>query len=711
MQYVEERTNLMKSGADINSESCLKSDAKALDYFNKEVLPVVSSCEDGIAKITAMQIKDSNDANVAADKSALRISLILVILIIAASVIGIVIGLLVSANIKKTIASIVSQVNDVAEAVLGGNAHKKADVEQTNIEFREIPAGLNKVIEAFYSPLQMSYEFIGTIGKGVIPQKNNVALKGYFEEIRNSANNCIDGLQGLVEVNNILQKMAVNDYTVKVEGNYQGIYNDVCGATNLVRERVLHIINICQNISDGNLVDLADLKHTGKRSENDRLIPSVIKMSEAINSLIIDANNLANAAMEGKLGTRADASKHQGDFGKVIEGINSTLDAVVQPVNVAAECLSRISIGDMPPVITAKYNGDFNLIINNLNVLINALNEIILKARLVAEGDLTIDMKKRSDNDQLMQSLTDMVKATANIISEFQSAANNISASSQQMSSTSQQMSQGASEQASSTEEVSSSMEEMAANIQQNTENARQTEKIALNASEGIAKTAEAAQTTLKYMQEITDKVSIIGEIARQTNILALNAAVEAARAGEYGKGFAVVAAEVRKLAERSQVAAVEIDALTKTSLRTTEEAGKMMAAIVPEISKTGKLVQEIAAASIEQNSGADQVNNAIQQLNQVTQQNAAASEEMATSSEELASQAQELLETISFFKLEAGNDFKKKLAVNDKGLKPATHVAVAHIDKKEHALHEMKHKGININMGKDNLDSNYEKF
>jgi methyl-accepting chemotaxis protein len=255
-------------------------------------------------------------------------------------------------------------------------------------------------------------------------------------------------------------------------------------------------------------------------------------------------------------------------------------------------------------------------------------------------------------------------------------------------------------------------MEEMAANIQQNTENAQQTEKIALNAAEAINKVNEASEQTLRYMQDIADKVSIIGEIARQTNILALNAAVEAARAGEHGKGFAVVAAEVRKLAERSQVSAVEIDSLTKNSVRATEESGKLLAAIAPEIGKTAKLVQEIAAASMEQNSGADQVNNAIQQLNQVTQQNAAASEEMATSSEELASQAQQLLEMISFFKLKNGESVRKSSTLAEKS-KPSNAKAahVAHIEKPalKHADHAPK--GITINMGKDNIDSNYEKF
>jgi methyl-accepting chemotaxis protein len=193
----------------------------------------------------------------------------------------------------------------------------------------------------------------------------------------------------------------------------------------------------------------------------------------------------------------------------------------------------------------------------------------------------------------------------------------------------------------------------MAANIQQNTDNAQQTEKITLNVSQGVEKVGNASRESLESIRNIADKIGIINDIAFQTNILALNAAVEAARAGEHGKGFAVVAAEVRKLAERSKIAADEIVALASKSVNVTEDASELMGSLIPEIEKTAKLVQEIAAASIEQNSGSDQINNAIQQLNTVTQQNAASSEELATSSEELSSQAEQLKELIGFFRLD----------------------------------------------------------
>jgi methyl-accepting chemotaxis protein len=196
----------------------------------------------------------------------------------------------------------------------------------------------------------------------------------------------------------------------------------------------------------------------------------------------------------------------------------------------------------------------------------------------------------------------------------------------------------------------------MAANIRQNADNATQTEKIAMQSSKDADQGGQAVTETVTAMKQIAEKISIIEEIARQTDLLALNAAIEAARAGEHGKGFAVVASEVRKLAERSQLAAGEIGKLSSSSVEVAEKAGAMLTRMVPDIQKTAELVQEISAASNEQNTGADQINKAIQQLDQVIQQNASASEEMASTSEELSSQAERLQHIISFFKLDTGS-------------------------------------------------------
>ncbi len=382
---------------------------------------------------------------------------------------------------------------------------------------------------------------------------------------------------------------------------------------------------------------------------------------KTIKLLVEEIGKLVEAAVGGRLTVRSDPEKTTVEFRKIPEGINRTLDALIEPLNVAATYVDKISKGDIPELITKEYQGDFNLIKENLNALIIAQNQIIEKAVLISNGDLSVELKKRSEKDTLMQSLNDMVRSTSKTIDEFRFAADNIASAGGQISTGSQQMSQGASEQASSTEEISSSMEEMVSNIQQNTENAQQTQKIALIAVEGIRKGSKSVSTAVESMKNIAYKIKIINDIAFQTNILALNAAVEAARAGEHGKGFAVVASEVRKLAERSKIAADEIDELSRSGVEVSVEAGTQLTDVVPQIEKTANLVQEIAAASIEMNSGAMQVNTSIQQLSMVTQQNAASSEEMATSSEELSSQAEKLKEIISFFRTGNEENFKFK--------------------------------------------------
>ncbi len=281
--------------------------------------------------------------------------------------------------------------------------------------------------------------------------------------------------------------------------------------------------------------------------------------------------------------------------------------------------------------------------------------EISRHAQLLSIGDLTkhIGFDKREDEiGQLAASMKDMNGKLKNIVENITSSVENVSNGSEQISTSAQQLSQGATEQAAGAEEVSASMEQMSANIQQNSDNASQTEKIAKKVVEDANKSGESVTQTVSAMKQIANKISIIEEIARQTNLLALNAAIEAARAGEHGKGFAVVASEVRKLAERSGIAAGEISELSNHSVQIAETAGDLLSKLVPDIKKTAELVHEISAASNEQRVGVEQINTSILQLDDVIQQNSASSEELAATSEELSGQALNLLEMIRFFKI-----------------------------------------------------------
>ncbi|MGB3464723.1 MAG: methyl-accepting chemotaxis protein, partial [Cyclobacteriaceae bacterium] len=250
-----------------------------------------------------------------------------------------------------------------------------------------------------------------------------------------------------------------------------------------------------------------------------------------------------------------------------------------------------------------------------------------------------------------------MVEKLRNIVSTVAESSNNIVNASKELSRSSSLMSDAAAQQASAAEEVSSSMEEMAANIDQNAYNAKETERIAEKGSENIEESNYLVERTLESMKLITQNISIVDEISRQTNLLALNAAVEAARAGEHGRGFAVVAAEIRKLAERSQDAAKDINEKSSLGVEMAETSSKLLDSTVPEIKKTAMLVKEISSASVEQNNGADQVNGAVQNLNQIIQQNAAIAEEMAANSLELHTHADLMINTVSFFKLDKHED------------------------------------------------------
>ena len=285
--------------------------------------------------------------------------------------------------------------------------------------------------------------------------------------------------------------------------------------------------------------------------------------------------------------------------------------------------------------------------------LFNAVNQL----QRLADGDLTIRTEKELIHEKndigLLHTATDKLKENLKkIMSEINNNIEYLNSSGSLLQSTSERLSDGASLQASSIEEVSSSMEQMVNSIQQSTDYAQEAEKNALETEQGVIIGVNAASDTIEFTNQINEKIKIVRDISQQTNILALNAAVEAARAGEHGKGFAVVAAEVRKLAERAALSAQEIEDISGKLKMASDTAGVKLSSVVPKVQNNLKLIREIAASSLEQSSGARQINNAIGQLNQVAQQNASSSQEMATGAVELTNQAGQLSETISYFEL-----------------------------------------------------------
>ena len=549
----------------------------------------------------------------------------------------------------------IDQQATAAQGIAAGDFTVAINVRSENDVVAKSLQGITKVLLNLQTELQ---RLTVASKEGLLSERGKPEqFQGAYAEVIRGTNDMLDAiLLPIGEGNRILRLISGGNLREKVEVACKGDHEKMKQAINGVHAWLSDLIAYVTKIANGDMTATM-----GKASNDDQIHEFLVLLKQNIQNLVADANMLAKAAVEGKLATRADASKHQGDFRKIVEGVNNTLDSVILPMNEAVAVLVEMEKGDLTKSVKGDYKGQIKDFKDTVNNTVTKLNETLTEVNGVLNAVENGDLTKTVNGDYKGQFLdfkntvNNTVAKLAQTISEVTNTSEALNSATGQVSATAQSLSQASSEQAASVEETSASVEQMSASIKQNTENAKVADTMSAEGTRKAADGGQAVTETVAAMKQIAKKIGIIDDIAYQTNLLALNAAIEAARAGEHGKGFAVVAAEVRKLAERSQVAAQEIGQLAGNSVGLAEKAGKLLDEIVPATRKTADLVQEITSASEEQTVGVAQVNTAMGQLSQITQQNASASEELAATAEEMSGQAGNLQELMAFFTVAGG--------------------------------------------------------
>lgn len=508
----------------------------------------------------------------------------------------------------------------------------------------------------------------------IINARGNIEkFEGGFKEIVKGFNETLDAISDpLSNVMSVLEKMAVNDFTVKSEGNYEGDYKKLTQAVNNVQSSLLLAQDVAVRISKGDISELQKFRAAGKLSENDRLVPAFTEMMESIKFLIDETTGISYSAAQGKLDVHGDVSKLSGDYAVIISSMNDFIDAVARPIKKIMDIMNSISNAEFGKTVEGEYHGQFKDIVDAVNGTSISLEQIIKQVSNViasmADGDFSMNTISayKGDFSKVSEALNRILNSLNELFGNVKLTAEQVAAGSNEVSQGSQALSQGAAEQANSVEELSASIEEIASQTKQNALDAGKANSLVAAVKSSADAGKSQIDEMIASMNDISDSsnniskiIKVIDDIAFQTNILALNAAVEAARAGIYGKGFAVVAEEVRNLASKSADAAKETAELIESTehkvasgTQIANETANAFRKIAEGVDNVSSLVFNIATASNEQATSISQINQGLEQVSTVIQTNSATAEQSAAASEELSGHSAMLNNQVSKFVL-----------------------------------------------------------